>query len=276
MVRACIVTDTSVQFTQPIVLLEKIIFQLPLWGNSDLLNSESKRESSETGRSGFQSPSDVEINHLFSNLSQKFSDILVITLSSALSDLSAIVEKVIHKNGDDGHIQVIDSHTTSVGLGLLVQMAANMILQGASPGEIEHQLRISVPHIYSIFCLPDLSYLVADNFLSNSQAIVGEMLDLLPIFSLEGDCLTALQKVRTQRHLLETFQEFVDEFTDPAYIALIKNGSQLKAPPFRDYVANTFPGTRYSEHQLGNPLIELLGPHSVGLIVMDGHSEGLI
>lgn len=276
MARACIVTDTSVQFTHPVDPVQKNVIQLPVSGNFDSHNFETNKTASRPGRSSLLFPADEDLSRFFSDLCQNYSDILVITLSSALSDLNSRVEKVIHKTGDFGHIQVIDSHTTAVGLGLLVQMAATMVLKGATPKEIEHQLRISIPHIYTILCLPDLSYLATANFLSPSQAIVGEMLDLLPIFSLEGGCLTAIQKVRTQRHLLETFQEFVDEFTDPAYIALIKNGNYLKAPPFRDYIVENFPGTKYSEHQLGAPLIELLGPSSIGLIVIDEHSEGKI
>ena len=267
--RVCILTDSSVQFTRPDFGVDEHIIKIPIARTSSLTSSTSRKVSRNKDHFGFESPSELEIRKLFSNLRRDYSDILVITLSSALSELFSEVGKVIKQIGDAGHIQVIDSHTTSVGLGLLVQIAVNLATQGAALRDIERQLRISIPHIYTLLCLPNLSYLAAANFLSPSQAVVGEMLDLLPIFSLEDGCLTAIQKVRTQRHLLETFQEFVDEFCDPVHVVLIKNGNQLKAPVFRDYVINNFPRTVYSEQMMGVPLAELLGPQSVGLIVMD-------
>ena len=267
--RVCILTDSSVQLTRLDHAADKNIFKIPFSRGSNKLSSGVRKLPGIKDHFGFESPPEIEIINLFSQLRQDFSDILVITLSSALSDLFLKVEKAIKQSGEVEHIQLIDSHTTSVGLGLLVQIATDLAGQGATAREIERKLRITIPNIYTLFCLPDLSYLAAANFLSPAQAVVGEMLDLLPIFTLEDGCLTAIQKVRTQRHLLETFQEFVDEFIDPVHVAVIKNGNHLKAPVFREYMTNNFPRTTFGEHLLGVPLTELLGPQSVGLVVMD-------
>jgi fatty acid-binding protein DegV len=153
-------------------------------------------------------------------------------------------------------------------------MAAGLAAQGATPQQIEQQLRISIPEIYTLLCLPNLSHLAAANFLSPSQAVVGEMLGVLPIFSLENMCLTSIQKVRTQRHLLETFQEFVDEFNDPYYVAFIRNFDHSKLHTFRDYLFAKYPRTSLGEHLFCDPLVDLLGPQSVGLIVVENKVGG--
>lgn len=267
--RVCILTDSSVQFTVPKNVLDNNVFTIPFIRTFNPSSSETQAPRGQKAEFGLESPSESEIINQLSTLRRDHSDILVITLSSVLSGLFSKIEKAIKKYGDVEHIHAIDSHTTSVGLGLLVQMAVDMITQGTNLREIEGRLRTSIPHIYTLFCLPDLSNLAAANFLSPSQAIVGEMLELLPIFSLEDGCLTAIQKVRTQRHLLETFQEFVDEYNEPSHIAVIKNGNHLKAALFREYVTNNFPRSTFSEHTLGGSLAELLGPQSIGLIVMD-------
>lgn len=267
--RVCILTDSSVQFTRPQKAFEKDIFTIPFVKASNPASILDRTPGEPKEVSGVDAPFEAEINKQFIALRRDYSDILVITLSSALSSLFSRVENTIQKHGDVEHIHAIDSHTTSVGLGLLVQMAIDMISQGADLREIEKRIRITIPCIYTLFCLPDLSYLAAANFLSKPQAVVGEMLDLLPIFTLEDGCLKAIQKVRTQRHLLETFQEFVDEYNEPAHIAVIKNGNHLKVTQFRDYVTSNFSRTVFSEHAFGVSLVDLLGPHCIGLIVMD-------
>jgi DegV family protein with EDD domain len=267
--RVCILTDSSVQFTVPKNVLDNYVFTIPFIRTSNHPSAGSQGSNGHKDGFGLESPTESEIINQLTVLRRDYSEILVITLSSALSGLFSRFEKAIKKHGDVEQIRAIDSHTTSVGLGLLVQKAVDMIAQGANLREIEGRLRVSIPHIYTLFCLPDLSYLAAANFLTPAQAVVGEMLELLPIFSLEDGCLTATQKVRTQRHLLETFQEFVDEYTKPAHVAVIKNGNHLKATLFREYVTNNFPQSTFSEHILGASLTELLGPQSIGLIVMD-------
>lgn len=271
--RVCILTDSSVQFTRPKKPADNCVFTIPLFNfprnSSRHSTPEGEHPGSQNKDIGFESPGESEIKKEFDTLKRNYSDILVITISSALSGLFSRMEKTIKKYGDVDHIHAIDSRTTSVGLGLLVQKASDMIAQGVHPREIERNIRVAIPQVYTLFCLPDLAYLAAANFLSSPQAVVGEMLDLLPIFSLEDGCLNAVQKVRTQRHLLETLQEFVDEYSDPSHVAVIKNGSQLKTSVFRDYVTGNFPKAIFSEHTLGDPLVELLGPQSIGLIVME-------
>jgi fatty acid-binding protein DegV len=121
-----------------------------------------------------------------------------------------------------------------------------------------------------LFCIPGLSHLASVGYLSPAQAIVGEMLGLFPIFMLEEGHLSPLEKVRTQRHLIESFQEFVEEFESPRNIVLLK-GSQnhLRTRPLRQYVGEMFPETPFSEHTLNAPLTTMLGPQSIGLTVME-------
>jgi len=269
--RVCILTDNSVQFTHPDYLGNEMVFTFPF---TDLDQTESLKDNNNNpSRLGYQygiePPPVKEILKVFNKLHQDHSNILVITLSSALSELFNVVEKAVFQFGNLGSIKLIDSHTTSIGMGILVQMAAGLAAQGSAPDLIEHQLRISIANVYTLLCLPNLSYLAEANFLSHSQAVVGEMLGVLPIYSLENGSLKSIQKVRTQRHLLESFQEFLDEFIDPYYVAIIKKSNQTKTASLRDYVKTNFPRTVFGEHLICDPLVDLLGHQSVGLIVIE-------
>jgi DegV family protein with EDD domain len=267
--RVCILTDTSVQFTRLSFSGDKLVEYIPAPQSEGLPQKDNGGMNEKKILPGLLLPSNTDIQKLFSKLRQDYSEILVITHSSGLSEMFSLMEKAAEQFGDQDKIQIIDSQTTSVGLGLLVQIAAKHASSGASMQEVEEQLRNFIPHVYTLLCLPNLSYLAAADFLSPAQAVIGEMLELLPIFSLEDGCLAVKQKVRTHRHLLETFQEFVDEFDDLKYVAIIKNGNRLRTQTFRDYLGINFPTTIYGEHSLGDSLTGLLGPQSVGLIVYE-------
>ena len=267
--KVCILTDSSVQFTHPDYLGNELVFTFPFASRTEVLQVQNDNFAGLGNQYGIEPPPVKKILTLINKLHQEHTDILVITLSSALSELFSVVEEAVRQSGDLGSIKLIDSHTTSIGMGVLVQMASGLIAQGVSTDLVEHQLRISIANIYTLLCLPNLSYLAAANFLSHSQALVGEMLGVLPIFSLEGGKLKSIQKVRTHRHLFETFQEFLDEFIDPYYVAIIKKSNQIKTISFRDYVKTNFPRTKFGEHLICDPLVELLGHESVGLIVVE-------
>lgn len=267
--KVCILTDSSVQFTQIDYFGNELVSVIPFSTRPERFQDFKDPLNGIEKQFGIVPPPIEEIIALINILHQDHPEIMVVTLSSALSELYSRVEKAVGKLGAIGRIKLIDSHTTSIGLGLLVQLAAGLAAEGAPIEEIEHQLRISIGKIYTMLCLPDLVYLSDANFLSYSQAVVGEMLGILPIFSLENGRLTSIQKVRTQRHLLETFQEFVDEFNDLYFVGIIKKTNLPKTLPFKEYIKANFPKTIFVEHPLGGPLADLLGPQSVGLIVIE-------
>ena len=168
-------------------------------------------------------------------------------------------------------VQVIDSQTVGAGLGMLVQAAAVAAAQGLSIAEIERKIRVAIPHIYVLFCIPELMYLAAAGQMDRSQAMVGEILSMLPVFTLEEGRLVPSEKVRTPRHLFEAFQDFMAEFERPAHIALVhgSNHNSLRIRPLRQYLQELFPQTPFSEHALQPQLTALFGPQSIGLFVSE-------
>ena len=94
---------------------------------------------------------------------------------------------------------------------------------------------------------------------------------MLPIFAIEEGRLTPMEKVRTRRHLFESFLEFINEFDTPAHIALVRGASYntICTRPVRQYVQETFPDTPFSEHAIAPHLAALFGPQSTGLVIME-------
>ena len=68
-----------------------------------------------------------------------------------------------------------------------------------------------------------MTYLYQSGFIGDAQALVGEMLGLLPIYTLEEGRLTPVEKARNYRQLIDFMQEFIDEFSDLYHIALIQS-----------------------------------------------------
>lgn len=276
----CILTDSTAQFPVHIFpgsdLINVIPFHVHLEGQNGVADKDIKLihlPSEAHAQSGLQiqPPSVDEFCQIFMALGYRYREIVVILISKHLSSTLENAQKAIEIGKCPAAIHLVDSQTTSVGLGLLVQAAATAAHQGLSGGRISRLVRGLTPHVYTVFCLYNLSYLSLSGFIDPGQATVGEMLDVVPFSVLENGYLVPVQKVRGSRHLVDLLCEFVMEFDDVKHVALVQG-----LPPFeqearllRERLSGLYRSNTYSEHTLAVPLAAMLGPRSLGLVVLE-------
>lgn len=270
MSNACILTDGSAQFTRANYLGYERVFIAP-FTIQELPPPEGKR-----GRNGYKPtrlvpPSREDFSRFYAELSRQYEAILVLTLSGGLHPAVNFALSALEISNDPSRIRVVDSQTTGIGLGLLVQAAAAAASAGDNTAEIEHRVRALIPHVYTLVSVPQLSVLPDSGYMEYSQAVVGEILGIVPIFTIEEGRLKLMEKVRTQRHLVESFVVFLNEFDAPAHIALMHGDGINTHPnrPIRQSVQVTFPNTPFSEHVLSPCQAALFGPDSTCLVIMD-------
>lgn len=280
MPRICVLTDNSAQFPHHSFpgqeLVRLIPYDIELSGvlypeGKDVRASSLPQSANGNLRPKLIPPNPEKFLLWFNALGREFDEILVILQASALSSAyQNALQAASSLQGSIG-IQVINSQTTSAGLGTLVQIAAQGIKQGLSLSEAEHLVRSQVPHTYTVFCAPGLSYLYHAGIVDQAQSVVGEMLNILPIFTLEEDRLTALEKMRNYRATLDFFIEFLEEFEDIRHIALIQSVPPLvpETRTLRQLLQEIYPQTSYTEHNLNSPLAVLFGPRLLGLIIVE-------
>jgi len=276
----CILTDGLVQFTQPGFLGREDVRVLPYdvqMAGEIYLEGEGLKTSSLPVFTNTLSPTrlvkpDPEKYQLvFQNLAVKYREIIVILTSSELCQSYACAEKAAASVRGQAGITLIDSQTISVGLGLLVQTAAEAAAQGMRAAEIERRVRKAVTLVYTLFSTAGLSYLSQEGFIDEGQAAIGEMLGLIPIFSLEEGKLSPIEKARNPRGVMDFFQEFLGEFDELQHIALLQGASNFNHEThlLREHSQLHFPRTPFSEHTINLPVASLLGPRTLGLILLD-------
>ena len=284
MVSACVVTDSSAQFTNLSSDLQKYttIIPLPISINGIVLNSNEplkpgklpKFASSGKINSVINAPSPQYIYDLFLNLGKSYETIFGVFMSSHLNPLVNLAEEAASNLRGSIDIQIIDSGTTSLGLGFLVQKVAEQIRVGLSLNEINGYLRIMIPKVYSIMCIPGLSYLHNNHFLDLGQAIIGELLGIFPLYSIEEGKLSPFGKARNLRNTVDYFVEFVEEFEKITDIALLQTAppNSLLSQMLREQIIGLNPNLVLSEIPINLTLASLFGPKTSGVFVLDSIS----
>ena len=119
---------------------------------------------------------------------------VVITLSS---EVSGTYESAIAAAEEfEGKVSVVDSLQVSVGTRLLVEMALQMVEQGASAEEIVARLEEVKGQIKLYALLDTLEYLRRGGRISNVSAALGTLLSIKPVVTVEEGKVVVAEKPR--------------------------------------------------------------------------------
>jgi DegV family protein with EDD domain len=217
------------------------------------------------------SPSLQVLRKTFLQLGKKYNEIIAIFMSKHLGPFIILAQDAAEGVSGKTHVWVIDSQTTAVGLGLLVQHAAGAAESGAPTAEIVRQMRSMIPRIYTLFFTQSLTYLQQSGFIEPEQAIVGEILQIAPLLLLEKGRPVPIQKARSARNVMDMVHEFISEFDTLSEIALIQGMSPLKLE-YRvlcDRIRKEFPALSFSRHRLDLSLATIFGPRCLGIVAVE-------
>lgn len=140
-------------------------------------------------------------------------DILVLCLSSALSstyDHAVMAKEMLLEDGFTGRIEVIDSKTTSLGLGVLVYRAAQMVASGMSYEELTATLQQAVTSSGTFFFLDTLENVIKGGRLDRVRGTVASVLNIkLLMKASEEGAIEVVEKIRGSQQALKRLLSFL-------------------------------------------------------------------
>jgi len=118
---------------------------------------------------------------------------VVITLASTLSGTyqSAVIAASDYEN-----VYVVDSETTAVGGGILVELALRLLDEGKTAKEIADALEEAKKKIVIVALVDTLEYLQKGGRVSKTVAFAGAVLNIKPVISLVNGEINMLGKAR--------------------------------------------------------------------------------
>lgn len=133
---------------------------------------------------------------------------LVLTLASALSGTYDSARLAAEPYG--GRVTVIDSHNGTMGLGLLVMRAVEMIRQGLPKNAIVKRIQDLKDRMHTLVALNTLENVVKGGRLPRIAGAVASVLNLKPIITkLPGGHIALLESVRGRRRSLQRVVELM-------------------------------------------------------------------
>ena len=140
-------------------------------------------------------------------------DVLYVGMSGGISgtaQAAAIAAGELTERYPERRIVTIDTYAASLGEGLQVLEAAEMIEEGKSLEEIKEQLLVRRPHMCQFFTVDDLAYLKRGGRISGATALIGTVLSIKPI--LRGDETGHIVSCGKVRGLKRAYAELANYF----------------------------------------------------------------
>ena len=182
---------------------------------------------------------------IFKKYSNEGSSIIYIGFSSALSgcvNSARIAKEAVEDEIKSADITVIDTKSASLGLGLIVYNAANMLKNGATKEEIINWIEENKLKVNHWFTVDDLNHLKRGGRVSSTVAIVGTMLSIKPIMHVDDEGrLIPVSKVKGRKKSVKELQEKLKErIVNPEdQTIFISHGDCLaEAEQLRDLILN--------------------------------------
>lgn len=152
-------------------------------------------------------PSPAEFKEVYERLLQNYDSIISIHISTGLS--GTISSALTAQEMVEGSIHIVDSQSISLGIGLIVLEAVELVKQGLTAEQVVAELERVRKQTEVMFTLDTLEYLHKGGRIGKVSAVMGALLNIKPIVRVVDGIYIPVGKVRRQEQAL---QEIVNQF----------------------------------------------------------------
>lgn len=194
------------------VAIDDVVYKISELDSDEFYVKQKKAKDAPKTSQG----SVMEVMNKFEGMvSEGFTDVIVMTISSKLSGSLANIVMAAQEYDDKLNIHIQDTKTAAYILGDAVVESVKLIEQGLSVDEIMEAQEKMYKNDGVFFYVDTLKYLVKGGRMSSAKGFVGEMLKVKPILELDSEgAMNLLEKNRTKKKTLPMLVDLYKKNTE--------------------------------------------------------------
>ena len=217
-------------------------------------------------------PSMDDIHNLFKGLLEEgYTQAIMVCISSGLSGTLNIIN-LISNEYPDIECCIFDSRALSMATGAIVLECARMIEAGETFEKISEKLPSIRSRIKVFFILDTLTYLIKGGRIGKVSGIIGELLSIKPVISINDDGIYyTYAKVRGRKQSLERLREIVKETLEKrkAKVWVMHGAAPKEAESLYESIQKFYNLVESGLGSIGPVLGVHTGKGTLGIIIMD-------
>lgn len=154
---------------------------------------------------------------------EKYKDDEILYLSGSSAASGTYQSAVLAKGDVDANITIFDTSNLSLGAGVIVIKACEMVEQGLSIDEIVNNLENLKKDAEVTFSVDTLEYLKKGGRISSTKAALGSLLSIKPVLTVKDGLVVQKSQVRGKKQIFTALvnslvEKFGDDLTDRTII----------------------------------------------------------
>jgi DegV family protein with EDD domain len=190
------------------------------------------------------------------------------SLGSGAYQAALVAKEMALKVLDGVRIEVVDTRNVAMGHGWMVLEAARAALAGASVDQILALVQRMIPVTRMLQTADTLRYLYLGGRIGKATHMVGSLLNIKPIISMEDGVIVSLGQARSRPAVYKRMAELIAEKVGAgaAIKAAIVHAADVEAAgTLRDLIASRFQCAEMLVTNLSSALAVHTGPGTVGV-----------
>jgi len=214
-------------------------------------------------------PSPADFADVYKKLSREADEIVSIQVTSKLSGTynSALQGRELAEMGHP--IEVVDSLSISMGLGLIAVTAAKAAMAGESLQAVMEEIRRCIPCMRLLAVFDTLKYLLLGGRIGKAKAVLGSVLNVKPLLTMRDGELLPAGLARTRSKGIDRLFDLVKNALNIQELAIVHSTSPDEAGSLKERIASIFDRERIHIARLGPALGVHGGPGALILALME-------
>jgi len=219
-------------------------------------------------------PTPAAFAAVYEKLAETTDEILVVTLSSKMSGTyqSATGAKPMVKK--KCRIEVIDSETVAMGLGLIVMAAAKQAQKGAKLKDLVDFVNRGKARSHFIAYFDTLKYLAKGGRIGKAQGLLGSLLSVKPLLNVKEGEMAPVTRVRSLPAGMDYIYKFASAFGDRIEnVAVEHTTNPDEADRLAERLSAVVPKEKIIRSTVSPVLGTYGGPGAVAVTVLEAESK---
>lgn len=210
----------------------------------------------------------------FENTLKKGEDILYLCFASELSTTynnALIAREELSEAYPESRIEIIDTASASIGLGLIVYLAGQMKKEGKEIHDVKEYVEKIARKVCHCFSVDDLNYLKRGGRISATTAFVGNALGIKPIINIDdAGKLLSTDKARGKTGVINNLlKQYEEKAVDKGGTIIIGHADNLEsADLLKKNICEKYNCKTAIITQMGPIICAHTGPGTLGLVFL--------
>ena len=216
------------------------------------------------------SPSPGNFAEVYDKLAEETDEILTITISSKLSATYKAATEGKEMRKSKARVEIIDSLSSIVGLGLIAISAAKTARAGGNLDEVIDATRNSMQRVDFRIAFDTLDYLRRGGRIGTAQAFLGSMLKVNPVLTIREGLTEGVARLRSRAKVLDYLYEFATSFDNIEEMAIEDANTPDDVESLLNRLSKKFPKERIYRMKVSPVIGTHVGPRVIGLGLLPG------